>query len=94
MAGTRIGAAKAAQTNKKVHGENFYKEIGKRGGMVRTKKGFAVTGLAAEAGARGGRKSKRTFTEEQRKAQSDRMILRHAAPKQSILHKVLHIGVR
>ena len=32
MAGTKEGGKKAAETNKKIHGANFYSEIGRKGG--------------------------------------------------------------
>ena len=32
MAGTKAGGKKAAETNKKLHGANFYAEIGRKGG--------------------------------------------------------------
>lgn len=32
MAGTKAGGAKAAATNKKLHGEDFYAKIGQKGG--------------------------------------------------------------
>lgn len=61
MAGTRAGGKKAAKTNTKLHGKNFYKEIGHLGGSKRgVKKGFALNpALARIAGARGGRVSRR-----------------------------------
>lgn len=63
MSGNREGGLKAAKANKDKYGDNFYSEIGKIGGAVKTKKGFAVrTDLAKEAGAKGGRASVRTFT--------------------------------
>lgn len=63
MPGTRAGGKKAAATNIKRHGENFYREIGRMGGsQTGTKpKGFAANlELARIAGAKGGRISKRT----------------------------------
>ena len=55
MAGTKAGGAKAAQTMKDKHGEDFYVRIGRLGGSVKTPKGFAVSGLAVEAGRKGGK---------------------------------------
>lgn len=37
--------------------KEFFREIGRRGGSVKTAKGFAVTGLAQEAGRKGGQAS-------------------------------------
>lgn len=62
MAGTKLGAAKAAKTNKERHGKNFYANIGRKGGQVKgVIKGFAYNReLASKAGKIGGRISKRT----------------------------------
>lgn len=69
MAGTVSGGKKAAQKNITLHGKDFYREIGRKGGKRSTAGGFAsqkvgkdgLTGLerAKIAGAKGGRKSKR-----------------------------------
>ena len=64
MAGTIEGAAKAAETNKKVHGEDFYKNIGRLGGLSGRgpgyKGGFASNPeLAKIAGRKGGLISRR-----------------------------------
>lgn len=61
MAGTRAGGKKAAQTNIKRHGKDFYKRIGAMGGANGTTGGFAANpALARTAGAKGGRISRRT----------------------------------
>lgn len=60
MPGTREGGAKAAETNKKKYGSDFYAEIGRKGGRNGHTGGFAANPeLARIAGAIGGRKSKR-----------------------------------
>lgn len=60
MAGTREGGKKAAETNKKLHGANFYAEIGRKGGRNGHTGGFASNPeLAKIAGRKGGRRSKR-----------------------------------
>lgn len=60
MAGTKEGGKKAAATNLKRHGKDFYREIGKMGGKNGHTGGFAANPtLARIAGARGGRISKR-----------------------------------
>lgn len=66
MSGNKIGGLKAAQTNKEIHGENFYREIGSLGGNESYKRGhldkigFASNReRAREAGRKGGLKSRR-----------------------------------
>lgn len=63
MSGTKAGGLKAAKTNKEKHGEDFYRKIGKVGGRLGHTGGFASSHtLAALAGAKGGRISKRGKT--------------------------------
>lgn len=60
MAGTIEGGRKARETNYKKYGEDFYREIGKKGGMISTTGGFASNlELAKAAGAKGGKISSR-----------------------------------
>ena len=62
MAGNKIGAAKAAATNKARHGEDFYKTIGARGGLAKVStKGFGGMSVdkRSAAGRKGGRISRR-----------------------------------
>lgn len=60
MAGTKIGGMKAAKKNKELHGADFYKMIGARGGKNGHTGGFAANpDLARTAGAKGGRISRR-----------------------------------
>lgn len=59
MPGNQAGGKAAAQTNIKRYGEDFYKEIGAKGGQKKVKKGFAVSGKAKEAGRKGGLVSRR-----------------------------------
>lgn len=61
MSGTKKGGFKAAETNKDRYGKDFYKKIGAKGGKkTGVKKGFAANpSLAAEAGKKGGKRSKR-----------------------------------
>ena len=52
MVGTKIGGAKAAKTNKLRHGDDFYHNIGKKGGQNGHTGGFASNpALARIAGA-------------------------------------------
>ncbi len=60
MAGTKAGGLKAAETNKRLHGEDFYRNIGRMGGQNGHTGGFAANReLARIAGAKGGKISKR-----------------------------------
>lgn len=60
MSGTKIGGIKAALTNKKKHGSDFYARIGRKGGQNGHTGGFAANPeLAKLAGQKGGKKSKR-----------------------------------
>lgn len=60
MAGTKAGGLKAAATNKNKYGDNFYRDIGRKGGRASNTGGFAANPeLARIAGAKGGRISKR-----------------------------------
>lgn len=60
MSGTKAGGLKAAATNKKNHGADFYKKIGAKGGKNGHTGGFAANReLARTAGAIGGQKSRR-----------------------------------
>lgn len=69
MPGTKIGGQKAAITNKKRHGKNFYANIGRKGGQNSHTGGFAsekvsddgLTGpeRAKIAGSKGGTISRR-----------------------------------
>lgn len=61
MSGTVKGGKKAAKTNKKRHGKNFYREIGRKGGQNGHTGGFAANPeLARKVGRIGGLKSRRT----------------------------------
>lgn len=61
MPGTVAGGLKAAESNKRKHGSDFYAKIGAMGGKKGTTGGFyANRKLASEAGRKGGKKSRRT----------------------------------
>ena len=65
MAGTKNGGLKAAATNKQRYGLGFYENIGRKGGTISRGGGFAQNpDLARVAGAKGGRASRRTKSEE------------------------------
>jgi len=60
MAGTKAGGLKAAATNRAKYGDDFYQNIGRKGGQKGHTGGFAANPeLAKLAGAKGGRKSRR-----------------------------------
>lgn len=60
MSGTLEGGKRAAATNKRKYGEDFYTKIGAKGGKNGRTGGFyANRELARIAGAKGGRKSSR-----------------------------------
>lgn len=60
MAGTKAGGQKAADTNRNRYGRDFYAKIGAKGGKNGHTGGFyANRDLAREAGAKGGRISRR-----------------------------------
>lgn len=61
MPGTKLGGKRAAETNKKRHGKDFYAKIGATGGKKGRTGGFyANRELAREAGRKGGLISRRT----------------------------------
>jgi len=61
MAGTKLGGKAAAKTNKSKYGPDFYAKIGAQGGKNGHTGGFYKNrDLARQAGARGGRISRRT----------------------------------
>ena len=68
MAGSKAGGLKAASTNRRKHGEDFYVRIGQKGGQMSRNGGFAYVDdqgnpvgkqRAREYGAIGGRISRR-----------------------------------
>lgn len=60
MAGNKIGGRKAAETNKRLYGKDWYAKIGKIGGSNGHTGGFAANPeLAKEAGRKGGKISRR-----------------------------------
>ena len=61
MSGTKAGGKKAAKKNIELHGKDFYRIIGSKGGQNGHTGGFAANPeLARKAGAKGGRISRRT----------------------------------
>lgn len=65
MSGTKIGGLKASKTNKELYGEDFYRNIGAKGGRNGHTGGFAANpALARIAGAKGGRASRRRLAKD------------------------------
>jgi general stress protein YciG len=61
MSGTKEGGKKTAATNKERYGEDYYIRMGRKGGQNGHTGGFASNReLARIAGAKGGKKSRRT----------------------------------
>lgn len=64
LSGTSKGGKLAAETNKRKYGEDFYKNIGSKGGSTYTEKakGFAANpAFAKEVGRKIGRKTKKGY---------------------------------
>ena len=60
MVGTKAGGKKAAATNRKKYGKDFYRELGRKGGRSSHTGGFAANPeLVRIAGAKGGSISRR-----------------------------------
>lgn len=60
MSGTKAGGLKAAQTNRRKYGDDYYSRMGRKGGQMGHTGGFADNpALARIAGAKGGRISRR-----------------------------------
>ena len=61
MAGNVAGGKKASETNKRLYGNDFYKETGRLGGIKCVPKGFAMMSpeKRSAAGRKGGTKSRR-----------------------------------
>ena len=73
MTGTKAGGLKARNTNIERYGEDFYRNMGKKGGKISKNGGFASDKVGADgltgrqrakiAGAIGGQKSRRRSVE-------------------------------
>lgn len=61
MPGTTNGGKAAAKTNMSRYGKDFYRELGRKGGLKKGPKGFALMDkdVVREAGRKGGRASRR-----------------------------------
>jgi len=82
MSGTPEGGKKAAKTNMAIHGKDFYRAIGAKGGSVKSPlKGFgAHPELAKLYGAKGGRNGKRGTAQEAAIARLQKEIKRLREP--------------
>ena len=75
MSGTLEGGRKAAKTNILKYGKDFYARIGAKGGRNGHTGGFAANpALARIAGAKGGRKSRRTGVKNGESKKNDKDI--------------------
>lgn len=87
MAGTPAGGQKAAQTNLKKHGKDFYKRIGKKGGQNGHTGGFASNPeLAKIAGRKGGKKSKRGASKHPKQPHYKGNKIQNARDLYNVLH--------
>lgn len=79
MPGTKSGGAKAAATNKRIHGSDFYAKIGRKGGKNGHTGGFAANPeLAREAGRKGGLISRRGPSKNSSRIKNEREIAEYA----------------
>lgn len=79
MPGTKEGGAKAAETNKRIHGSDFYAKIGRKGGKNGHTGGFAANPeLAREAGRKGGKISRRGPSKNSSRIKNEREIEEYA----------------
>lgn len=65
MAGTKAGGVKAAATNKAKYGEDFYRELGRKGGRNGHTGGFAANPELAREAGRKGKTENGTFVKEE-----------------------------
>lgn len=80
MSGNIIGGRKAAKTNKEKYGSDFYHKLGKLSWENPFRKTGGFTGdpeRARELGALGGAKSRRVWTDAERKRHSEIMRNRY-----------------
>lgn len=88
MAGTKAGGVKAAATNKKIHGDDFYRKIGQKGGKNGKgpgyKGGFASSKeLAKKAGAKGGKRSSRAGVKNGEGKDANKAVAKKPAKKRA-----------
>lgn len=97
MSGNKVGGAKAAQTNKKKYGSDFYAKIGKVGGTRSRGGGFTNNSeLASRAGRLGGQMSRRgSWSPAQREAfEAKRSALLITEPTLKVpASRTIHTGV-
>lgn len=86
MAGSREGGLQAATTNKKRYGEDFYANIGRKGGKISRGGGFAMSHeLASAAGRKGGKASRRLKNGS--KSKSDFKVVPRSFPAPIVMHE-------
>ena len=79
MSGNKIGGQKAAETNKRLYGKDWYAKIGQIGGRNGHTGGFAANPeLAREAGRKGGKISRRGPSKNSSRIKNEREIAEYA----------------
>lgn len=85
MPGNKIGGLKAAATNRRKYGDDFYKNIGKKGGANGHTGGFAANiEIARLAGMKGGKISRRKSKFDKELRASLPVIKKFLAEKESV----------
>lgn len=79
MSGTRIGGRKAAITNKQRYKDDFYRQIGRKGGVVSRGGGFTDPEFASAMGKIGGATGRRGVAK--RQASPKRIANAKSAPR-------------
>ena len=97
MSGAKAGGKKTAETNKRLHGPDFYARIGAKGGRNGHTGGFAADHERARiAGSKGGKKSRRTgvkngegkYKQLKKTTQSNKKsITTHLEPKERVFRE-------
>lgn len=95
ISGTKLGGLKASKTNRAKYGENYYAEMGKKGGQKGHTGGFASNNeLARSAGAKGGRSSKRGRAMQKKLGEIFEPFIRGEIEKGNSVHSIAtRIGV-
>lgn len=93
MSGTSDGGIAAAETNKRLYGESFYREIGSKGGQAsRTGGFFGRRDLASIAGTLGGSISRRYRSDGTREYVSPETVARKRKEYEKAYEHLLKIN--